>query len=113
MKCIDAIEGTVKSILTQMHVVCKEDHLDDTEYVRYAKAIIDATDIYTRNNPELVEDPKLLEHVLYIYSRDLWLNGQTVGTADQVSKNPDADADNGEYQTYYYDYLYHRGLYPR
>ena len=44
MKCIDAIEGTVKSILQQLHGLCVSiRHLDDTEYVRNVKAVIDAT----------------------------------------------------------------------
>ena len=73
MKCIDVIEGTVKSILTQVLSVSIEDRLDDTEYVRMAKAIIDATDHFVSNNPELVDDPQLLKRVLYDFSRNLWL----------------------------------------
>ncbi|RJQ70722.1 MAG: hypothetical protein C4519_20605 [Desulfobacteraceae bacterium] len=113
MKCIDAIEGTVKSILTRIHTVTVEDNLDDTEYVRNVKAVIEATDHFIRGNPELVEDPQLLNDVLYRYSRNLWL--LNLQGAKQVVSGPTEDSavENEEYQIYYYDYLYHRGIYPR
>jgi hypothetical protein len=112
MKCIDAIEGTVKSILTRIHAVSIEDNLDDTEYVRNVKAIIDATDQFIRSNPELVEDPRLLSDVLYRYSRDLWLMNLQ-GSGHNPGRTEETPPENEEYQTYYYDYLYHRGIYPR
>jgi len=109
MKCIDAIEGTVKTILNHMHAVSLEEHLDDTEYVRNARAVIEAAYQFIVNNPEIVEDPQLLKDVLYGYSRRLWLSGQQPPPpAEQTGK-----AEEEEYQTYYYDYLYHRGIYPR
>jgi hypothetical protein len=109
MKCIDAIEGTVKTILNHMHAVSLEEHLDDTEYVRNVRAVIEATDQFIVNNPEIVETPQLLKDVLYGYSRRLWLSGQQPPPAEQTGKA----AEQEEYQTYYYDYLYHRGIYPR
>ena len=113
MKCIDVIEGTVKSILTQVQAVSIEDRLDDTEYVRMAKAIIDATNQFVSKNPELVDDPQLLSQVLYDFSRNLWLmNQQAPGDAPGGKSEP-PPPEGEEYQTYYYDYLYHRGLYPR
>jgi hypothetical protein len=109
MKCIDAIEGTIKHVLTRIHAVSVEDKFDDTEYVRQVKAIIDATDQFIRNNPELLENPQLLRDELYRFSRELWLNVQSC--ASQTTDPPPNDAQ--EYQTYYYDYLYNRGNYPR
>jgi hypothetical protein len=113
MKCIDAIEGTVKSILNSMHLVCIEEGLDDSEYVRNAKAVIEGTKQFASNNPEVVDDPELLEHVLFVYSRSLWLAGIQPAVQGQAAKPEQIDAENEEYQTYYYDYLYNRGLYPR
>jgi hypothetical protein len=113
MKCIDAIEGTVKHVLNRMHAVSLEDKLDDTEYVRNVKAIIDATDQFIRNNPELMENPKLLSDELYRYSRDLWLLNAQSAAPDSTEPKQEPDADTQEYQTYYYDYLYNRGNYPR
>ena len=113
MKCIDAIEGTVKTILNNMHAVSIEDHLDDTEYVRNVSAVIEGTYQFIVNNPEIVESPELLKDVLYVYSRRLWLSGQQPPLAPEQTKPEGTAAEEEEYQTYYYDYLYHRGIYPR
>jgi hypothetical protein len=113
MKCIDAIEGTVKGILIRIHAVSIEDNLDDTEYVRNVKAVIDATDQFIRSNPELVEDPRLLSDVLYRFSRDQWLMNLQGPKQNASGQAEEAIVENEEYQTYYYDYLYHRGIYPR
>jgi hypothetical protein len=111
MKCIDALEGTIKSILTQLHHICIEDRLDDSEYVRNVKAVISATDQYLLNNPELVEDTQLFGKVLYQHARNLWLQGQLA--ADQaVDPAEQMTEEKEEYQTYYFDYLYNRGVYP-
>ena len=113
MKCIDVIEGAVKSILTQVHTAIIEDRLDDTDYVRMTRSIIDGTDQFVSKNPELVDDPQLLKQVLYDFARNLWLmNQKSEGEAAGGQSVPDSP-ENDEYQTYYYDYLYHRGLYPR
>jgi len=112
MKCIDAIEGIVKNVLNRIHAVSLQDKLDDTEYVRNVKAIIDATDQFIRNNPELMDDPKLMRDELYRYSRDLWMtNAQT--STDSIGPKQDTGSDAQEYQTYYYDFLYNIGNYPR
>jgi hypothetical protein len=112
MKCIDAIEGTVKNVLNRIHAVSLQDKLDDTEYVRNVKAIIDATDQFIRNNPELMDDPKLMRDELYRYSRDLWMmNAQT--SEDSAAPKKESGTDAQEYQTYYYDFLYNIGNYPR
>lgn len=109
MKCIDSIEGTVKCILNKMHSMSLENRLDDSEYIRNVKAIIDATEQYVDNNPEVVQDPQLLKKVLYVHSRDLWLSNQSV--KKQVSSTIDEEA--MDYQTYYYDYVYNHNVYPR
>ena len=111
MKCIDSIEGTVKCILNRMHTMCIENQLDDSEYIRNAKTIIDAAGQYVNTNPEVSQDPQLLKKVLYIHSRNLWLMDQ--GTESQSSSVKALDQDAQEYQTYYFDYVYDRGVYPR
>ena len=108
MKCIDAIEGNVKLILYQLHKSYREQQLDDSEYIRNVKSVLDATDQYAKKHPELVPSPQMLQQVLYIYSRNLWLVDQ-----HPVPSSPAAvDLDNEDYQTYYYDFLYDRGVYP-
>jgi hypothetical protein len=72
MKCIDAIEGTVKCILNRIHEVSLEDRRDDSEYVRSVKAVIDATDNFIEGNQEIIPDRDLLKSVLYRYSKELW-----------------------------------------
>ncbi len=113
MKCVDAIEGTVKSVLKRIYQVSVEDNLDDTEYVRNAKAVIEGTDQFLRENPELVEDLQLLQEELFNYSRSLWLTGKAPTEQTQASTDSGSTEENAEYQTYYYDYIYHRGIYPR
>lgn len=113
MKCIDAIEGTAKKIISQMHTVFIDGGLDDSEFIRNIKAVIEATDQFLQDNPELIEDRQLLKQVLYRYSRDIWLMGQR-GVEPQAPEFKDTlSTESEEYQTYYYDYLYNQGLYPR
>ncbi len=114
MKCIDAIEGILKCIIRQWHAASVESNLDDSEYVRNVKAVIDATRQFIAINPEIVEDPRLLIDVLYDFSRNLWLGERHEDPpADPAAKSADITPANEEYQTYYYDFLYHRGLYPQ
>lgn len=112
MKCIDAIEGTVKCILKQLHYNHQNECADDSDYVHQVKAVIDATDQYVQKNPEFIQDPEILKQVLYVYSRNLWLMGQQTGEAPPTVHNDNSSSDHDEYQTYYFDYLYKRGVYP-
>jgi hypothetical protein len=112
MKCIDAIEGTVKCIINQWHELCVEHRLEDSEYVRNVKSVIDGTRHFLDDNPEVVENPQLLFEVLYDYSRERWLSCQLSPDDEAVNIAP-PDAETQEYRTYFYDYLYHRGIYPR
>jgi hypothetical protein len=114
MKCIDAIEGTVKSIIKELYATHMQSSsgADDSEYICNVKTAINATDQYVRLHPEFIEDPQILKQVLYEYSRDLWLLGKEPATAPSETAPVLADSENGEYQTYYYDYIYNRGVYP-
>ena len=112
MKCIDTIEGTVKCILKDLHTNFAGSDGDDSEYVYQAKTVIEATDKYIRCNPELIEEPDLLKQVLYVFSRNLWLMGQHPQGTTALKEKKILKGDAEEYQTYYYDYLYNRGVYP-
>ena len=112
MKCIDAIEGTVKCILKKMHADHLNNNSDDSEYIQTVKTVIDATDQYIVNNPECVENPDLLKQVLYAYSRNLWLIGEKSIDSVKPLEDEAIGLENDEYQTYYYDYIYDRGIYP-
>jgi hypothetical protein len=133
MKCIDAIEGTVKCILSRIHEVTLEDRMDDSEYVRNVKAVIDATDVFVETNQEVVQDRNLLKNVLYSYSKDLWRSTARenradapaspsepvapkkveANTSDGGQSNAETSSDDDGYRDYYFDYLYRHGVYPR
>ena len=114
MKCIDAIEGTVKTIIKALYAthVQNSASADDSEYICNVKAVIHATDQYVHTHPEFIEDPQILKQVLYEYSRDLWLLGKEPATVQAETSIGLTNSENDEYQTYYYDYIYNRGIYP-
>ncbi|MCP4747815.1 MAG: hypothetical protein GY874_17010 [Desulfobacteraceae bacterium] len=111
MKCIDAIEGIAKNIFQNLHNVSVANRLDDSEYVRNVKAIIEAVKEYSMKNPEIIDNPELLENELYSYSRNLWLKNHLPNNLRE-DMSGEAKDESDEYQTYYYDYLYNLGLYP-
>ena len=67
MNTIDVIEGAAKSIITQFLRIFAEDGLDDTEYVRNVKAVIDGMDLFILKNREIIDDPKMLKQVLKLF----------------------------------------------
>lgn len=115
MNCIDAIEGTVKSIIDRLHVMYVQERLDDSEYIRCIKSVINATDSYVVGQKEIAAEPNALKNRLYAYSKDLWLTRQAVEQPQSraASGNMAVIQPNDGYQDYYYDYIYSHGLYPR
>ncbi len=111
MNCIDAVEGTVKSIINGCFQLYVESGLDDTEYIGYIKRIMDSTDSFLQDNKEIAGNPQTLKDVLYGYARDLWLKH----LANKTKLNGE---DKGhileklEYHEYYFDYIYYHGTYP-
>ena len=114
MKCIDAIEGTVKFIIKELYSTHVQSSVgaDDSEYIYNVKSVIQGTDQYVRTHPEFIEDPQILKQVLYEYSRNLWLLGKEPAADFSETAASLTDSENDEYQTYYYDYIYNRGVYP-
>lgn len=112
MKCIDAVEGTVKYILKQLHTTHKQASTDDSEYIHKVKTVIDATEQFVGQNPEFIQDPSILKQVLYVFSRNLWLMDQQSEVLPPQAHSEFPLSDQDDYQTYYYDYLYDRGTYP-
>jgi hypothetical protein len=108
MNNLDAIEGSVKSILEKLHNVWIDAHLDDSEYIRNTQAVIDATDRYIQENPEITNEPQILKDVLYQYAKKLWLSHKTT-----VEKPITDESENdGDYSEYCFDYIYKHGVYP-
>ena len=110
MNCIDAIEGMAKTLLEKFLDVSIEYRLDDSEYIRNVKAVIDAVILFVKNNPEVSEAPELIRRVLYDDAKARWLARlENVVDPEQAS----AGQRDIEYQAYCYDYLYTHGNYPR
>jgi hypothetical protein len=114
MKCIEAIEGTLKSIISKFHQVFLEDGLDDTEYVRNIKVVIDGTDMFLQGNKEILNEPHMLKQVLYSFSKELWLKGlKNIRSQESALNDETSGCENDGYDEYYYDYIYNHGVYPR
>jgi hypothetical protein len=105
MNNLDAIEGSVKSILEKLHGVWIDAHLDDSEYIRNTKAVIESADRFIQENREITIAPEILIAVLYRYARELWL------THKMTVEKP-VTGENGDYSEYYFDYIYKHGVYP-
>lgn len=110
MNCIDAVEGTAKTLLTVFLDVSTEYRMDASEYIRNVKAVIDAVLLFVQNNPEISQAPQLIRDVLYDYARSQWLARleKSVDSEPEAAAKPDL-----EYQSYCYDYVYAHGNYPR
>ena len=105
MQSIDAIEGTVKFILENLHRQAGESGWDDTEYIASVKTVMEAVDRFIEENQEIINEPRLLHDVLYGHAKNLWLS--TLNESD-----PQAQPDEA-YSEYYFDYIYQHGIYPR
>ena len=114
MKRIDAIEGTTKYIISEFYQIYIEGRLDDTEYIRNIKAIIDGIDMFIQDNKEVVSEAKMLKQVLYSFSKELWLANLKKPCAENIkSYDKDDSSENNGYYDYYFDYIYNHGFYPR
>lgn len=115
MNCIDAIEGSAKNIIIKLHGVFIDDNLDDTEYIRNIKAVLNGISEFVRSNKEIISDFKILEQVLYEFSRELWLSEleKRSGQEPDTGEAAIAGSENKEYLEYYFDYIYAHGTYPR
>ena len=65
MQGIDATEGIAKAIIQTIYQNYIDNKLDDTEYTRNVKAVIEGTDNFLKENRELISDPEILKQVLY------------------------------------------------
>lgn len=115
MKCIDAVEGNMKSVLEQIFKMYVDERLDDSDYIRKIKAVLEGTERFIRANREITSEPDILLEVLYSFSKDLWLE-RIRECRDEEAMECDEEASETEdlaYHNYYYDYIFHTGAYPR
>lgn len=106
MKCIDAVEGVILSVVREFFSeYCPS--RDDSEYALNIKIIIKAVEKFVREHKEIIGDSDILKKILYEQSRDLWIS-------DMIKRLPeDSDIEKErEYYTYYFDHLYNNGAYP-
>ena len=110
MKCIDAVEGTAKTLLEKFMDVAAEYRLDASDYIRNVQSVIDGVVGFVEDNPEVSESPELIRDELYSHAKALWLARLTQTTDTGPESLGDADI---EYHAYCYDYVYDHGNYPR
>jgi capsular polysaccharide biosynthesis protein len=115
MNCIDAIEGSVKNIIVKLHEVFLENELDDSDYIRNIKAVLNGSNEFVQSNKEIISDPKILERVLYEFSKEIWLSElkNRIEQEPETKESIKDDSENDEYYGYYFDYLYAHDIYPR
>ncbi|MCP4111381.1 MAG: hypothetical protein GY749_38600 [Desulfobacteraceae bacterium] len=113
MDCVVVIEGTVKAVLAKHYEMFRRDRLDDTEYIRNVKAVLEGTDMFLQDNKEVL-NPQKIKQVLYQFSKELWLSGlKEIHDEDSGSGNEESASEDDGYNDYYYDYIYNHGIYPR
>ena len=113
MKCIDAIEGNVKKIISRIHDVSVEQQIEDSEFIRNVKVVLAATVEFLDENREITDAPELLHDILLEHARNKWINGALAAAPDSTDPQPDAsEAPQSEYLAYYFDTLYKSGNFP-
>lgn len=111
MNCIDAVEGTAKSIIDGLFQLFIGSNYDDTEYIRNVKKAMDSTGLFLQNNREITGDPETLKKVLYEYAKDLWLKN-LVNNINTDDKSSEKVLEKVEYHEYYFNHIYNHGTYP-
>lgn len=112
MKCIDAIEGTVKKVIDRIHRNFVEDRKDDTEYIRNVQQVIDAASTFVQENKEVIPEPEALRRVLYEYAKELWMDQLQQSFSSEEAQGAGFSREDVEYYEYYYDHIYRYGTYP-
>jgi hypothetical protein len=113
MNCIDAIEGMAKGIIDAYLRELIEERMDDSDYVRNVKVLINATSTYVQEHQVIFSNPKLLKNLLDTYAKELWLTQQRRSAAENDSaKDGQSAAERDEYNNFFYDHLYMNDTYP-
>ena len=114
MNCIDALEGSAKQIIIELHKVFVEHGLDTTDFILNIKAVISGVDAFLQHNAEIDIDPALPQKILYDFAKQLWLatvlGTDTAVTLPETNRLPQESHD---YHTYCFDYIYAHNVYPR
>jgi hypothetical protein len=115
MNCIDAIEGCFKCTINRIHQFYEDENRDDSVYIRYVKSMLDGLDDFIQSNKELqLIDANTLRKVIYDYAREKWLTSVHEGVRREVlPEDAPIDEESEAYYRYYFEYIYHNGMYPR
>ncbi len=112
MDCADAVKRAIECVLAKLHDGCVEDRLDDTEYIRNVRAVLEGTDMFFRDNAEILGDPQEVKASLHEFSKTLWMHHlEKIRKKETDMKDEEAEDDG--YYDYYYNYVYTHGVYPR
>ncbi|MBU2488920.1 MAG: hypothetical protein KKA60_05980 [Proteobacteria bacterium] len=113
MKCIDGIEGVVRCVLDGFKLRYAEGSDDDSEFAANVKTTIENACRFLDENKEIGVSGQLLRQVLFDESQKWWLE-----RAGRLQKK-DAEEDGSlpfqtdeEYNEFYFNSLYNRGVYP-
>ena len=112
MNCIDAIEKNAQQIIDYLLCQYIEEKINDADYVRSVKAVIEGTDAFVCANQELTHDPALLKRVLSAYAKDRWMTHLAKERMESNAATDNGTASNLEYFYYLYDHLYEKEQYP-
>lgn len=113
MNCIDAVEGSGKTIISRLYAESVAQRLEDTEYIRNVKVVLEAMVAFLAENPEITDSPDLLHAVLLAHARKLWVEGVLSATGEISPEEAKYRlSGDSEYLTYCFDYIYEKGLYP-
>jgi hypothetical protein len=115
MNCVDLVEKVIESIITKLHEVFINESLDDSEYIRNVKAVLDGTSEYVQANKETLENLENLQQKLYDFSKRLWLSElkKRLQQESESADPPENGTENDDYYEYYFDYIYAHDNYPR
>jgi len=107
MNCIDAIEGAAKKVISDFHAKHETGEMDDTEFARSTRILIDGTGEFVVDNCEITPNPELLRTVLFEFARDLWKS-----SLGAKAEHRDTSSEDEGYDDYYFDYIFRHGTYP-
>ena len=113
MQCIDAVEGVLKSTISGMAQRYADGEVDDLEFARIVRTVVDCAVKFLGENKEIGTQPQLLEKVLFDWGKSLWrrIYAQKAASDPLKPKEMALIQDEG-YEDYLFDHLYRLGRYP-
>lgn len=112
MQHIDAIEGVVKSILSEMFHASAVDSPDDTDYIRSVKIIIRASVDHVQNFTDSAGASTAIQNALYSHAKNLWLNHIKKIRQSEPDACKSSEENQDGYDSYFFDYIYKHDSYP-